>query len=180
MRGIGRSRFALALIVGGLLVAGIAPAAQASCPECYQPDFRIRLLGGALKGDNVYNTTAAGQTVNALAKPGKTRQIVLSIQNDGTQATAFTVTFTAFNGNFEHFTASYVVGWLAPQDITFTIQSTGYTTPTLAPGQVFYFRVYVHVLGTANLGLYTGATLSILPTIYPYLSDRVAWKVTAN
>jgi len=164
----------------GLLLASIAPAAQASCIDCYDPDFRIRLLGGVLKGDNIYNTTAAGQTVSALTKVGKTRQIVFSVQNDGEYSSAYKVTFSAFNGNFTNFTATYMSGWVSPVDITFAIQSATFTTPLLAPGQVYYFRVYVHVLGTASPGQYTGATLNVTEASYSYQNDRVAWKVTAN
>jgi hypothetical protein len=174
-----RSRLALALIVGGLFAATLAPAAQASCIDCYQPDFRVRLIGGVLKGDNVYSTDSS-QKATALVKPGKTRQFVLSIQNDASESDSFRVTIAGFAGALVDFTPTYKVGWLAPEDITLQIQLGTFTTPTLAPGEVFYFRAYVHAESTASAGQFRQDTLNITPVIYPYASDRVAWKVIAN
>lgn len=179
VKGVRSRRLGLALIVA-LMLAAIAPAVHASCTDCYDPDFRIRLLGGVLKGDDIYNTTAVGQTVNALTKVGKTRQIVLSIQNDGEYSSSYRVSLASVNGNLSNFTATYMTGWVSPSDITFAIQTANFTTPSLAPGQVYYFRVYVDVLNTASPGQYTGATLNVTEAAYSYQNDRVTWKVTAN
>jgi len=180
MKGSRGRRLSFALVVA-LTLAAFAPTAQAGCSiTCYQPDARVRLLGGVLKGNNIYNTTASGQTVSQLANLGTTRQIVVSIQNDGTVNDSFTLSFSAFAGNFTDFTPVYTVGWLAPQDITFSIHTASFTTPTLTPGQVFYARVYVHVAGTANPGLFRQDTLNVQSTGNTSKNDRVAWKVTAK
>ena len=178
MRGSKSMRVGFMLTVG-IMLAAIAPAAQASCPECFQPDGRVRLLGGVLKGDNVYSTDDSQKSA-ALVDPGKTRQFVLSIQNDGTQNDSFKVSFAGFAGNLTDLTPTYVEGWLAPQDVTLSIHQAVYTTPTLAPGEVFYFRVYVHAASTSGAGQMRQDTLNVQSVLYPYENDRIAWRVTTR
>ena len=57
-------------------LSAIAPPAK--------PDARIRLLGGALRGNDLYNIDGAFQTLFALVPAGKSRRMVISIQNDST------------------------------------------------------------------------------------------------
>ena len=170
-----RARIAGILALSLLMVG--APITQAG--ECAsQPDFRIRKPGGTLKGDNIYNLTAAGQKLFAGNAPGTRRQFVLSVQNDGACIDHYHVKDLpgASVGSIE---TSFAVGWPA-QDITDEILLES-PTPyifELAPGVVHYFRVYLTVPGDATPGDYEELTLRVISQSSFGFQDWVAYRVT--
>jgi len=175
-----RARIAGILAISLLMLS--SPAARAGCgPDCYKPDVRVRLPGGVLKGNNIYNLTATGQLAAALAAPGKTRQFVLSIQNDGTENDSFRLSLGGQAGNGDEFKPVYMVGWLAPQDVSFEINDAEFITPTLAPGQVYFFRVYVAYKITGAGGAnYRQEYVNANSMNDTTKNDAAAWRLTAK
>jgi hypothetical protein len=147
----------LALLV---LAASVVPTSAGSV-VVYQPDLRVRKPGGELRGNNIYNLTTAGQSVGGVNAIGTTRQYVLSVQNDGNVPDQFRIKVASWTGNGT-FTIQYFVGWPG-QNVTgemFFNDPGPLTTPTLAPGQVYYFRVYVWPLATSGDGYVSQTVLA--------------------
>ena len=119
-----------------------------------QPDGRIRLqkivyqhfptetYSRPWTGNNVYNTTAVGQTIRELwfdTTPGWQRWVFgVSIQNDGTSSDRIKVKATgaALTG----WTVKYFRG---STNITSAVVGGSYTTPSLAPGGNHLIKVKV-------------------------------------
>lgn len=95
-----------------------------------QPD---NLLGksasiGAAVGGDVYNTTAAGQSLGLLSRKARAVNAYLFVQNDGSAADAFRVRGQAGNAFIP---LSYFAG---AKNVTATVKSGAYNTGTLAAG----------------------------------------------
>jgi hypothetical protein len=159
------SGYARALVVSGtdLLVGGAfanaGGIAQADCIATWgivpsapvvvrKPDARIRLgTSGAWVGDNMYNTTGAGQSKTGSAKKGKTITFGISIQNDGTNADAFKVKATGSAAS--RYTVKYYAG---TKDITAKVVAGTYKTASLAAGAAVLITVKVTIKTTAAKG----------------------------
>lgn len=101
-------------------------------------DARIGANKKANGGNNVYNTTGAGQTLNAsIAKSGGKKTSFVRIQNDGHDNEAFTVTGS---GNTSTFTIRYFNGNV---DVTPNVIGAGFNTASLAPGASQLIKVVV-------------------------------------
>ena len=112
-----------------------------------KPDGRIRLGTGAFVGNDVYNTTGAGQSRTGSAAPGHSVTFGISIQNDGTSADRFKVkaTGTAASG----YTVKYFRG---TTDITAAVVAGTYQTPSLAPAATYLITAKVTVKSAAAVG----------------------------
>jgi hypothetical protein len=114
----------------------------------FKPDARIKVgAGGALVGDNVYNTTGANQTVIASAAAGASLTYIISIQNDSSRYDVFRV--RAQGPAAVGYTVRYFVG---STEYTAAIQAGTYKTPVLAPGQTSSVTALVNVTSSAAVG----------------------------
>jgi arabinogalactan oligomer/maltooligosaccharide transport system substrate-binding protein len=128
--------------------AAVSAACSAMNAANRRPDGRIRLgTSGAYVGNNVYNTTGAGQSKTGSAKKGKTITFGISIQNDGTGADRFTVKATGTAAGA--YTVKYFSG---STDITAKVVAGTYRTPSLAPGAASLVTAKVTVKMTAPAG----------------------------
>jgi hypothetical protein len=150
------------LYVGGQFTdtAGIATADYLSLwgPPVVvgRPDGLIRLGASAYVGSNVYNTTSAGQSRIGSAPRGHTITFGISIQDDGTNADAFTVKATGAS------TTKYSVRYYrGATDITTAVVAGTYATPSLAVGASFAITAKVLVKSTAT----TGSSVTRLVTL---------------
>jgi len=109
---------------------------QATCFTC-QPDWQV-YDGSAYIGDNVYNTTGAGQSREQLVPPNTTARYPLRVYNDGSRYDSFTLTGVGSNSRWE---VQYEDS--ASGDITSAVTNGGWTTPSLRPGKYVYLNVYV-------------------------------------
>ena len=113
-----------------------------------KPDGRIRLgTSGAFAGDNVYNTTGAGQSKTGSAKRGKTIIYQVSVQNDGSAADSFKLKATG--AATSKFTVTYFKGMT---NITAKVVAGTYSTGSLAAGATQTITVKVTVKATAAVG----------------------------
>ena len=137
-----------------LTVSGSTTAASLTGTAASQPDARIRLQKsvsswfGTTKyseswtGENVYNTTAAGQTIRKeyyAESPGWERWVFgVSLENDGASSDQLRLqaTGTAVLG----WTVKYFVG---TTNVTSAVVDGVFTTPLLAPGDEYLLKVKV-------------------------------------
>ena len=157
--GTGNTVFALALSGSDLYVGGVFTNAAGIATADYiakwhpgsavvrKPDGRIRLGTGAFVGNNVYNTTGAGQSRTGSAARGKTIAFGISIQNDGTSADRFKVKATGAAASA--YTVKYFHG---TTNITAAVVAGTYKTPTLAPAATYLITAKVTVKSTAAAG----------------------------
>ena len=142
-----------------------------------KPDARIRHLGGSLLGNDLYNSDGAFQTLFPKVPAGRSRELVISIQNDSTDPDSFTVVAsgTAANG----FAARYYDRW-PPIDVTSEIEAGTFTTPTLQPGAIYKIRVVVDVGLDAGIGEDAGLKrlVTVASTGQPSKLDAVGLLVT--
>jgi len=88
-------------------------------------------------GDNVYNTTAVGQTVNMNSARGTHRVFTVKVQNDGAATGTFLVTGAASTANL---TVRYFAGASGTIDITSAVVGGTYSLGAVAPGTYKIFR----------------------------------------
>jgi hypothetical protein len=140
------------LYVGGYFTnaAGIATAdhvAKWALGSPRKPDGRIRLGTGAYVGNNIYNTTGAGQSRTGQAARGSSITFGISIQNDGTNADRSKVKATGTA------TSAYAVKYFrGTTDITAAVVAGNYQTPSLAPGATYLITATVTVKSAAAVG----------------------------
>jgi hypothetical protein len=100
-----------------------------------QPDGRIRLAGGPLVGNDIYNATGVHQSrkVETFSPlPGQSYTFRISIQNDAAVDDAFKIAATG--APHRGWKAKYFRG---TANITAALIAGTYLTPTLAPGATF-------------------------------------------
>ena len=139
------------------------------------PDARIKRSGGALKGDDVYNTTAAGQTVALTPAAGTTRRVYITIENDGKLADSFSLETSGDSP------AGYQLRYFQSRtniELTAAVEGDTLVTPTLQPGQTYRIRVRVVTTGDAQQG-------SLFTRLYTFssqaeASDKDAVKLTVS
>ena len=106
---------------------------------------RIRKGSGTLIGNNIYNTTAIGQTKSATVAPGHGVTFHISIQNDTYIHDAYSVKLPP-GVSGPHFKIQWLHG---TTDITAAINSAGYTTPQIAGGSTYGLTAKVKVTAMA-------------------------------
>jgi len=141
------------LYVGGMFdnAAGIATADYIALwgPPIVvrRPDGRIRLGGGAFAGNDIYNTTGAGQSRIGAAALGRSITFGISIQNDGTSVDRFKVKATGTARSA--YTVKYFRG---TTDVTAAVVAGTYRTSSLAPATTYLIKARVTVRSTAAVG----------------------------
>lgn len=133
-----------------------------------KPDGRIRLGIGAYVGNNIYNTTGAGQGRTGSAARGHTVTFGMSIQNDGNTPDRIKVkaTGTAAGG----YTVKYFQG---TTDITSAVVAGTYRTPSLAPGATYLITAKVTVKPTAAAGSQVTRLVTLRSVGNPVRKDAV-------
>ena len=111
------------------------------------PDALIgRSTDSALLGDDVYNTTAAGQTRRWSAKRRRARRFKLKIENDGTERGRLDVRGCNSSGPF---TVTYTRG---SSDITTRVVGGNYKTANLDPDEAEQILLKIRVARRARIG----------------------------
>ncbi|RNL77679.1 hypothetical protein [Nocardioides marmorisolisilvae] len=124
-------------------------AAQRVRINPYRADAQIEKLGsGSLKGNNVYNTTAAGQSVTLGVHRSSTATFLVAIQNDGTQPDTFVIKGGSAPAGF---TVNYLLGRGGRTSIT-TAVVHGKQELSISPGVRKYLRIEVSVKAGTSLG----------------------------
>ncbi len=134
-----------------------------------RPDGRIRLGTQSLLGNDLYNTTAAGQTVTARTPRGATVSYFVSAQNDALFADALRLRGSPSSPAF---TVRYLVGG---SDVTVPVTRGDYRTPALAPGSSQVVRVDVTVRTTAPAGSVLEGTVIVKSDGDVTLKDTVGF-----
>lgn len=114
-----------------------ATPAYANTAAMRQPDLWIRkIYDTAYVGDNIINTTGAGQMRGTYANPFRQGQFIFRVQNNGTTADSFRIV-----------ASRAPTGWVTKyyrspsnEEITAQVTSCGWVTPNLTPGasECFY------------------------------------------
>lgn len=133
-----------------------------------KPDLRIRkAASSSYKGDNVYNTTGAGQISSARVGPRQTAAYLVSVQNDSPLHDRFQLRGTASTSNF------LVTYRSAGQDLTATVTGGGYTTGIIEPGATMTLRVAVTGRSSARAGAAFSGTLRVASLYDSTRRDKV-------
>lgn len=105
-----------------------------------RPDARIRRSGGPLRGNDVFNTTGSGQTVELTPRRPNLRRVYVTIQNDGSAPGSFSLAVSGLDA------AGYEVRYFrgrSHQELTAEVEAGTFVTPVLAQGQAFALRLRV-------------------------------------
>jgi uncharacterized repeat protein (TIGR01451 family) len=127
-----------------------------------RPDARIRLGGGAVAGNNVYNTTGANQGRSTAVGNRGTARFTVTAQNDGTVQDNLLV--TGF-GSSSRYLVTYKVG---SENVTAQVTGDGFVFGDVDPGQLRTMTVLV----TARNRIPRGAAVTRKVTVASGLTDR--------
>lgn len=111
-----------------------------------QPDLTVRVPGRPLVGNDVHNTTGAGQSRSTTVKKGRQRAVTVRLQNDGNDVDTFSVKGTR---STKRFAVTYRFG---TKNITKKVVRGTYVTPQVQPGAVLEIRVTVAPKKAATRG----------------------------
>jgi hypothetical protein len=140
-----------------------------------KPDGRIKRSGGVLFGNDIYNTTADGQTVSLRNTGGSLRRFYVTVQNDGNTADSFHVQATGTTP------PGYIVRYFRSRtntELTTAIEAGTFVTPELGPGQIFRIRVRVQTTAAAPRDSQLTRLLTITSDEDADQKDAVQLKVT--
>ncbi len=151
---VSQGPFYTATVLGNAIVAGGVPtdigdnelANYIASFRIRQPDATIAVGMGNAVGNNVYNTNASKQTVNADAGRGSTKSFTIKIANDGFVTDGMKVK-GAESGN--GFTISYFAG---ATNVTSEVVAGTYTLAAIAPGQARQLTLKVKVGSSVAIG----------------------------
>jgi len=139
-----------------------------------RPDGRIRRTGTVpYVGNNVYNTTGAGQTVSRSAARGTTARFDIEVSNDSAATDSFTV--RGAGAARAGYTVTYFRG---PTDITAQVVAGTYAVDDLAPGGSVVIQARVRVGSTAPAGSRVTRTVTTTSTTDTTVKDTVKATVT--
>jgi hypothetical protein len=135
------------LYVGGLeqQIGGSTMNAFAAWYRIRQPDALIS-TGTTFVGNNVYNATASGQSVQHGIQTGSTGTFTIKLTNDGLITDTFKVSGP---GSSAGFTATYLVG---STNVTAQVVAGTYTISSLAPGAAASMVLKVKVGNSVAVG----------------------------
>lgn len=139
----------------------------------FRPDGWIS-KGGAYLGDNVYNTTGAGQTVSASFATRRT--FFIRAQNDGDATDSISV---AGCGSSEKFRVRYYRG-NTDEDITASVVDGSFRFADVAPAEVRKLRMEIAVKPAASSGDTRDCTVTLTSQARSGIADVVKAKVTAE
>jgi hypothetical protein len=116
-----------------------------------QPDATIKRSGdAAFLGDNIYDTTAVGQTRSITTTRGVSRTFVVRVWNDSASSDAYLLKGAAATTGF---TVKYLKGTSGTTDVTAAVLAGTYKTAKLAPGTWVAIRVVVTIAANAPTGV---------------------------
>ena len=115
------------------------------------PDGLITVNGvGPIVGNNIYNSTAVGQTSSTQIARGSNKLFIVYAQNDGTSAASFKLKGTGVAAGY---TVSYFDVDNGNANITTAVRNGTFTTGSIGPGSLFRITMRVALsLGAANTG----------------------------
>ncbi len=129
-----------------------------------QPDLWICTPGGPWIGQNIYNTTGAGQTQALTVPPGAVGTYLLMVQNQRSVSDSFRLTGTAGNASI---TVRYFDAATGGNDITAQMTGSGWFTRPLDAGATCGFRLEVGPTSAA-----AGNTTPVINITAQSLADR--------
>ena len=156
--------------VDGSLNVDSSPAARTWNVVAARPDARIRRGTGPPVGNDMYNTTGAGQTRTGTAARGGRVTYYLSAQNDAPGAERLRI---RGQGSTRWFTVVYRNP--AGANITTAVTNGTYRTPNLATNGTHQIKVVVTVGNTAPRGASVARTLTAFSTTQPTIKDTVGF-----
>ena len=133
-----------------------------------RPDGRIRLGGGPLIGNDLYNVTGLGQSRSGSAGPNHTIQFVVSIQNDGS-ADSFNVKAA---GGGPAYAIKYFHG---SAEITAAVVAGTYQTPSIGAAGTFVIAATVTVRPSAPVASMVKGVVTITSVGDPSRKDAVVF-----
>ena len=140
-----------------------------------RPDGHVRLgATGAFAGDDVYNTTGAGQTRSTTVGAGGTATFYVRIQNDGNVTEPMTVKGTAGTTRFK---ITYFAG---TTDVTNQVTAGTYPTGPLPPGANVKLKVVIKAKAGTPVGASITASVKVTSTTDTTKKDVVKATVTRN
>ena len=153
--------------------AGIGFAPLAATNDTARPDGRIRLGTGPVVGNDIYNTTGAGQTRTGSATRGHAVTYYVTAQNDAPVAERLRLQGQPSTPNF-----TVVYRDPAGANITTAVTNGTYTTPILATNGTHQIKIVVTVGNAAPSGASTTRTLTAISTTQPTIKDTVRFVTT--
>ena len=147
------SRFLIVPLTLALLAlsVGVPMAAAKTCiPACFQPDVRIRLLGGTLRGNDIYNADGTDQSLTRTVAIGSAARFVITVQNDGVYPDEFNIQATTETVIPPGFDVGFYRGWHPRTEVSSSPGYLNLNTRTLASGEVYHFRSDVRVSADAE------------------------------
>ena len=153
--------------------AGIGFAPLDVTNDTARPDGRIRRGTGAVVGNNIYNTTGAGQTRTGTAARGQAVTYYVTAQNDAPVAERLRLQGQPSTPNF-----TVVYRDPAGANITTAVTNGTYTTPILATNGTHQIKIVVTVGNAAPSGASTTRTLTAISTTQPTIKDTVRFVTT--
>ena len=153
--------------------AGIGFAPLDVTADTARPDGRIRRGSGPVVGNNIYNTTGAGQTRTGTAARGQTVTYYVTAQNDAPVAERLRLQGQPSKPNF-----TVVYRDLAGANITTAVTNGTYTTPILATNGTHQIKIVVTVRNVAPRGASMSRTLTAISTTQPTIKDTVRFVTT--
>ena len=153
--------------------AGIGFAPLAATNDTARPDGRIRLGTGPVVGNDIYNTTGAGQTRTGSATRGHAVTFYVTAQNDAPVAERLRLQGQPSTPNF-----TVVYRDPAGANITTAVTNGTYTTPILATNGTHQIKIVVTVGNAAPSGASTTRTLTAISTTQPTIKDTVRFVTT--
>ncbi len=153
--------------------AGIGFAPLAATNDTARPDGRIRLGSGPVVGNDIYNTTGAGQTRTGSATRGHAVTFYVTAQNDAPVAERLRLQGQPSTPNF-----TVVYRDPAGANITTAVTNGTYTTPILATNGTHQIKIVVTVGNAAPSGASTTRTLTAISTTQPTIKDTVRFVTT--
>jgi hypothetical protein len=118
-----------------------------SAPPSYRPDGSLTQGSVAFVGDNVYNSTGAGQSIAGVpVRPGSSASFSWQVQNDGTLPDQIAL---SGQGRSTGFTIDFKNG---STDITGAVAAGTYTT-SISPGASVTITLKITAASTAAIGV---------------------------
>jgi Kelch motif len=144
----------------------------------YQPDAQIRLSSeSSFVGNNVYNSTGAGQTRSVSGTAGQKQSFVARVQNDGNAVDGFTFHGCAATTGF---TIRYFAGATGTSDITSAVVAGTYTVAAVAPASTRAVRVEITPAASTPSGATQSCRTATTSSTQPNLTDAVLATVTVS
>ena len=147
-----------------LTLSGASPGARLGSPVSttltirasdQRPDGWISTASASgYVGNNVYNTTSAGQTRTTNARRSQARTFYARVYNDGNVVNTFTVQGSGVP------TGAWVRYYRGTSDVTSSLRSAAGWKVSVAPGRYVLVRFVIHLSATAGIGTTKGATVT--------------------